>query len=151
MRRVQFRDVGCATCHRGVAIPKLLPDILTETVNKQGAATAVQQYRDLRKQYYGGQSYDFSENALVPVALQLTNANKPDDALAFLQLNAEYYPNHAPTYGGMGQAYLKKNDKETWTFFTGDKASAPKVGDKVTVYYRMVAQSVEVKPGKKGK
>ena len=46
------------------------------------------------------------------VALQLTNANKPDDALAFLQLNAEYYPNHAPTYGGMGQAYLKKNDKE---------------------------------------
>ena len=102
----------CGTCHRGVAIPKLLPDVLTETLNKSGAAAAVQQYRDLRKQYYGGQSYDFSENALVPVALQLTNANKPDDALAFLQLNAEYYPNHAPTYGGMGQAYLQKNDKE---------------------------------------
>jgi hypothetical protein len=102
----------CATCHRGVAIPKLLPDILTEAVNKSGAAAAVQQYRDLRKQYYGGQSYDFSENALVPVALQLTNANKPDDALALLQLNAEFYPNSAPTYGGMGQAYLKKNDKE---------------------------------------
>jgi Tfp pilus assembly protein PilF len=29
-----------------------------------------------------------------------------------LQLNAEFYPNSAPTYGGMGQAYLKKNDKE---------------------------------------
>ena len=28
----------CATCHRGVAVPKLLPDILTETVTKQGAA-----------------------------------------------------------------------------------------------------------------
>ena len=46
----------CATCHRGVAIPRLLPDILTETVNKSGAAAAVQQYRDLRKQYYGGQT-----------------------------------------------------------------------------------------------
>jgi hypothetical protein len=102
----------CATCHRGVAIPKLLPDILTEAVNKSGAAAAVQQYRDLRKQYYGGQSYDFSENALVPVALQLTNANKPDDALVLLQLNAEFYPNSAPTYGGMAQAYLKKSDKE---------------------------------------
>ena len=102
----------CATCHRGVAIPRLLPDILTETVNKSGAAAAVQQYRDLRKQYYGGQSYDFSENALVPVALQLTNANKPDDALALLQLNAEFNPSSAPTYGGMAQAYLKKNDKE---------------------------------------
>ena len=103
----------CATCHRGVAVPKLLPDVLTETLNKSGVAAAVQQYRDLRKQYYGGQSYDFSENALVAVAMQLTNGNKPDEALALLQLNAEYYPNHAPTYGGMGQAYLKKNDKES--------------------------------------
>ncbi len=102
----------CATCHRGLAIPRLLPDVLIETVNKSGGAAAVQQYRDLRKQYYGGQSYDFSENALVPVALQLTNANKPDDALALLQVNAEFYPNSAATYAGMGQAYLKKNDKE---------------------------------------
>ena len=102
----------CATCHRGVAIPKLLPDILTETVNKQGAATAVQQYRDLRKQYYGGQSYDFSELSLVSLAQQLNTANKPDDALAFLQLNAELYPNSAPTYATMAQAYNRKNDKE---------------------------------------
>jgi Photosynthetic reaction centre cytochrome C subunit/Tetratricopeptide repeat len=102
----------CATCHRGLAIPKLLPDVLIETVNKSGGAAAVQQYRDLRKQYYGGQSYDFSENALVPVAQQLTNSNKPDDALLLLQLNAEFNPNSAPTYGGMAQAYLKKNDKD---------------------------------------
>jgi len=102
----------CATCHRGVAIPKLLPDILTETVNKSGGAAAVQQYRDLRKQYYGGQSYDFSENALAFLGQQLTNANKPDEALALLQLNAEYYPNHPATYGMMAQAYMKKNDKD---------------------------------------
>jgi Photosynthetic reaction centre cytochrome C subunit/Tetratricopeptide repeat len=102
----------CATCHRGLAVPKLLPDVLVETVNKSGGAAAVQQYRDLRKQYYGGQSYDFSENALVPIAQQLTNSNKPDDALLLLQLNAEFYPNSAPTYGGMAQAYLKKNDKD---------------------------------------
>ena len=102
----------CATCHRGVAIPKLLPDILTETLNKSGAAAAIEQYRDLRKQYYGGQAYDFSENALVAVALQLNDANKPDDALALLQLNAEYYPNSAPTHGLMAQAYMKKNDKD---------------------------------------
>jgi hypothetical protein len=102
----------CATCHRGVAVPKLLPDVLTETVTKQGAAAAIQQYRDLRKQYYGGQSYDFSENSLVLLAQQLNTANKPDDALAFLQLNAELYPNWAPTYGMMAQAYGRKNDKE---------------------------------------
>src|SRR6266545_1280325 len=78
----EITSLRCATCHRGVAVPKLLPDVLTETVTKQGAAAAVQQYRDLRKQYYGGQSYDFSENSLVLLAQQLNTANKPDDALA---------------------------------------------------------------------
>jgi|RhiMetdeSRZDD1v2_1073273.scaffolds.fasta_scaffold66168_6 hypothetical protein len=102
----------CATCHRGLAIPKLLPDILTETVNKSGGAAAVQQYRDLRKQYYGAQAYDFSAPALAFLGQQLTNANKPDDALALLQLNAEYYPDSAATYGMMAQAYMKKNDKD---------------------------------------
>ena len=104
--------VRCATCHRGVAIPKLLPDILTDTVNNSGGAAAVQQYRDLRKQYYGGQAYDFGENALVPVAQQLNNANKSDEALALLQLNAEYSPNSSATYGMMAQVYMKKNDKD---------------------------------------
>jgi hypothetical protein len=104
--------VRCATCHRGVAIPKLLPDILTEAVNKGGAAAAIQQYRDLRKQHYGAQAYDFSEGALVAVAQQLNNTNKPDDALALLQVNAEFYPNSAPTQVTMAQVYVKKNDKD---------------------------------------
>jgi tetratricopeptide (TPR) repeat protein len=104
--------VRCATCHRGVAIPKLLPDILTETAAKSGTAAAIQQYRDLRKQYYGGQSYDFSETGLVALAQQLNGANKPDEAIAFLQLNAEFYPNSAPTYGVMAQAYARKDDKD---------------------------------------
>ena len=102
----------CATCHRGLAIPKLLPDIVTEAVNKSGVTAAIEQYRELRKKYYGAQAYDFSENALVPVALQLNNANKPDEALALLQMNAEYYPNSAPTYAMMSQVYVKKNDKD---------------------------------------
>jgi len=102
----------CATCHRGVAIPKLLPDILTDTAAKSGVAAAVEQYRTLRKQYYGGQSYDFSDAGVVALANQLTAANKPDDALAFLQLNVEFYPSSAPTYAAMGQAYARKNDKD---------------------------------------
>jgi hypothetical protein len=102
----------CATCHRGVAIPKLLPDVVTETATKSGMPAAIQQYRELRTKYYGGQSYDFSETALVALATQLNNANKPDDALAWLQLNAEFYPRSAPTYGVMAQSYMRKNDKD---------------------------------------
>jgi hypothetical protein len=100
----------CGTCHRGVAIPKLLPDILTETATKSGTPAAVQQYRELRAKYYGGQSYDFSEAALVAMATPLVNANKPDDAITWLQLNAEFYPKSSATYAALGQAYAKKTD-----------------------------------------
>jgi tetratricopeptide (TPR) repeat protein len=106
----EIASLRCATCHRGLAIPKLLPDVLTETATKSGGAAAVQQYRDLRAKYYGGQSYDFSEPALVAMATPLINANKPDDAIALLQLNAEFYPRSSATYATLGQAYAKKND-----------------------------------------
>ena len=103
----------CATCHRGVAIPKLLPDVLTDTASKSGMPAAIQQYRDLRTKYYGGQSYDFSEAALVATATPLINANKPDEAIALLHLNAEFYPTSSATYAALGQAYAKKNDAVT--------------------------------------
>lgn len=44
---------------------------------------------------------------------------------------------------------VEKSATETWTFSTdaGTKGT-PKVGDKVTVSYKMVATSIEVKPVK---
>ena len=44
--------VGCVTCHRGVAIPKQLADILDQTAMEKGTPAAVAQYKDLRKQYF---------------------------------------------------------------------------------------------------
>ncbi|HKB09109.1 MAG TPA: c-type cytochrome [Vicinamibacterales bacterium] len=106
----EVTSLRCATCHRGVAIPKLLPDVLTDTATKSGTQAAVQQYRDLRTKYYGGQSYDFSENGLVAMATPLIAANKPDDAIVWLQLNTEFYPKSSATYAALGQAYARKND-----------------------------------------
>ncbi len=41
---------------------------------------------------------------------------------------------------------VEKSAKETWTFETaGDTKGTPKVGEKVTVVYRMVATSIESK------
>jgi|SRR5581483_5412864 len=104
--------VGCATCHRGVAIPKQLVDIVTDAAAQSNAAAAVQKYRDLRKQYYGGQSYDFTENTLITAAQRAVMANKPDDAIAYLQANIEFFPNSARSYQGLSQAYQRKNDKD---------------------------------------
>jgi tetratricopeptide (TPR) repeat protein len=103
--------VGCATCHRGVAIPKMLADILVATDTAKGSKDAIQQYWDLRKQYFGASAYDFSELSLVTVGQRLTN-DKPDDALAFLQLNTEFFPQSSRTFQALSQAHLKKNDKD---------------------------------------
>jgi hypothetical protein len=43
---------------------------------------------------------------------------------------------------------VEKSAKETWQFELNKdvKGGAPKVGDKVTVYYKMVATEIESKP-----
>jgi hypothetical protein len=98
----------CATCHRGVAVPKVTEVALGDALAKGGAASAVAQYKDSRKQ-----ALDYNENALVAYATTLVNGDKADDALVLLQANAELDPNHAATYAAMAQAYGKKNDKDS--------------------------------------
>ena len=42
---------------------------------------------------------------------------------------------------------VEKTAKETWTFDTSkDTKGGAKVGDKVTVYYKMMATEIEMKP-----
>ena len=47
-----------------------------------------------------------------------------------------------------GTLTVEKSAKETWNFEvpSGTKGGTPKVGDKVTVYYKMVATEIESKP-----
>ena len=46
-----------------------------------------------------------------------------------------------------GSLTVEKSAKETWQFEVAkDTKGAPKVGDKVTVYYKMVATEIESKP-----
>jgi tetratricopeptide (TPR) repeat protein len=104
--------VQCVTCHRGVPLPRQLSDILTATIREKGVAAAVAQYRDLRQQFYGRQSYDFGESTLLTIARRLT-AGKPDDAIALLELNVEFYPQSAQSYAALGYAYTRKFDDPT--------------------------------------
>lgn len=105
-------QVGCVTCHRGVAIPRQLADILTETAKAKGNDAAIAQFRELRTRYYGAQAYDFSENGLIAVAQRATTATTADDALAWLNLNLEFYPKSSRTYQAMAQVHQRKNDKD---------------------------------------
>ena len=103
--------VGCATCHRGVPIPKQITDVVTDAASAGGAAAGLAKYRELREKFYGGQSYDFSENGLLATAQRAIAANKPDDALAYLKANVDYYPKSARSYLAMSQAHLAKQDR----------------------------------------
>jgi tetratricopeptide (TPR) repeat protein len=103
--------VSCVTCHRGVAIPGQLSDILTATDRAEGSAAAIEQYRMLRQQYYGRQSYDFGEETLVTVGTALANSN-PEDAVALLNLNLEFFPRSVSTYAQIAYAYTRAIDDD---------------------------------------
>jgi tetratricopeptide (TPR) repeat protein len=101
--------VECVTCHRGVAIPQPLSAIVLRTVVEKGGAAAVDQYRDLRKQYYSRATYDFSEDALLEIVQRVVQG-RPDDAIALLRMNLEFNPQSAKTYALIGFAYTRKVD-----------------------------------------
>jgi tetratricopeptide (TPR) repeat protein len=101
--------IQCVTCHRGVPIPKQLNEVILQTLNESGAAAAVAQYRDLRNQFYGRQSYDFGEETLLTVA-QLVTQRKPDDAIALLKLNLEFYPKSSRGLSALAYAYTRNLD-----------------------------------------
>ena len=103
--------VGCATCHRGVPIPKQITDIVTDAAASGGATAGLAKFKELREKFYGGQSYDFSEGALIASAQRANTASKADDALAYLSANLEYYPKSARTYLTMAQIKNGKGDK----------------------------------------
>jgi tetratricopeptide (TPR) repeat protein len=102
-------EVKCITCHRGVPIPKQLSEIVMRTLAKDGAEAAVSQYRELRLHYFGHQAYDFGEDTLIGVAERFSNA-RPDDSIALMKLNLEFYPQSARSMQAMAFAYTRKFD-----------------------------------------
>ena len=88
--------VTCATCHRGVAIPRPLTELLLVTSVREGADAAVTQYRELRAQHFGRGSYDFGEETLLTVVRRLANA-RPEVAIPLAELNMEFFPKSVNT------------------------------------------------------
>lgn len=88
-----------------------------------GTTAGLAKFKDLRAQYYGGQSYDFSEGGLVAIAQRAVTAQKPDDAIVYLKASLEYYPQSARTYRAMAQA---KNAKGEDTAGASRNAAAEK-------------------------
>ena len=87
--------VQCATCHHGVAQPRMLQDVLKIAYDRGGLDSSVARYHALRDRYYGAAAYDFTEAPLGELGNQLRSGGKPDDARRILELNVEMNPNSA--------------------------------------------------------
>ena len=85
-------NVSCATCHRGVARPRMMEDVLIEAHAEGGREALETKYQELRDRYYGSYSYDFSESVLINVAQRLVAKNHIADAVAVLDINFVLFP-----------------------------------------------------------
>jgi tetratricopeptide (TPR) repeat protein len=103
-------EATCWTCHRGVARPQPLGDLLRVALDAGGLDSAVRAYRDLRRQYYGRSSYDFGEGTLNGLGIQLARDRHLTEALGMLDLNAEFFPGSASVPFSKGEAYLAAGD-----------------------------------------
>lgn len=106
----ELTRINCITCHRGVATPKQIGEILAATSAEKGFDAARAQYNDLKAKYYGAQAYDFSESGLIATAQPLTQ-NRTDEAIKFLNMNLDLFPRSARTYVALAGAQQVKNDK----------------------------------------
>ena len=85
-------EVRCVTCHRGRPQPKLIEDELDEQLADAGLEAALARYAELRENFYGSHSYDFSEFTLPMYVQQLAAREQLAAAIAVLRLNVENFP-----------------------------------------------------------
>jgi tetratricopeptide (TPR) repeat protein len=102
--------VACATCHRGIAVPRPIQQVVLMTYDSAGADSAIAAYRALRERYYGRAAYDFGEVPLADVGAALRAQGKTADALRFYVLNTELTPTSAFAFREAAQAQLAAGD-----------------------------------------
>jgi len=109
--RTERLTVNCVTCHHGLTRPEQLQTILTRITKEKGIDAALEEYRTLRKKYYGGAQYDFGGPPLNMVAERLMRDGKIDEAIKAAELNAEEHPDISHAHTFLGDLYAKKGDK----------------------------------------
>ncbi len=98
--------VECVTCHRGVAKPQALDDLLLAVIEDDGVEAAAARYRELRETYYGRGAYDFGPGTLSRAAEALAAREEPRAALTLVRLGLEHDPHEARLHYAEGQLLL---------------------------------------------
>lgn len=102
--------VTCATCHRGIAEPRPLQQVLLTAYDAGGVDSADALYRTLRQRYYGRASYDFGDVALADVATALMHRDRVADAVRLYLLNTQFSPTSAFAFRQAATGQLAAGD-----------------------------------------
>jgi tetratricopeptide (TPR) repeat protein len=99
-------QVQCVTCHHGLAHPRTLTSVLSESLEKNGLEKTLALYEELRKKYYGSGQYDFGETSLNQLTETLLVKKANSDALAIMELNfSANHPDSAWSYHMLAQTH----------------------------------------------
>lgn len=104
--------VQCVTCHRGLSKPTTLEAELMKTIEKSGVDSAIKQYRGLRERVAFNGYYDFTEWRINELARHLVGASKVTEAIAILEMNAEFNPRSGSIPFELGELYRRQGDKD---------------------------------------
>ncbi len=105
------KRINCMTCHRGIAEPHTTVQVLNKILNKKGIEAMITRHAELREQYYGTHSYDFSEAMLVTLAERQTE-RQPDHAIRILTLNLQHYPDSFQSHFMLGSLYQQQGQTD---------------------------------------
>ena len=110
--KVDIGTVKCVTCHRGSPTIDMLEDVLFGTYQKDGYDAMLTKYDDLRKQYYGGFTYDFRDHTLLSLASKINDAGNFDDAVKVVNKDMDLYPQSPNPLIFIASIYMKKGNNE---------------------------------------
>jgi hypothetical protein len=105
--------VECVTCHRGLAEPRGLQEVLTDVIEKDGVSAAADRYRALRKKYFGSGAYDFGPATLNAIAEKLAREEQDvKGALILMKLNVETNSDSVETLLMLAQLFMASDEKD---------------------------------------
>jgi tetratricopeptide (TPR) repeat protein len=81
-----------------------------EVINDEGIQSAIDAYKLIKEEE--SDAFSFAENELNNLGYYLMGQNRIDDAIEIFKLNIEEHPDKANPYDSMGEAYLRKGEKE---------------------------------------
>lgn len=100
----------CETCHRGLAEPRPLRQVLLGAYDEGGVDSVEARYRALRERFHGQAAYDFGDATLGDVAAALRARDRSADAMKVYLFNTRVLPASPGAFRQLAAAQLAAGD-----------------------------------------